>query len=179
MQKELLSQVHTQRTKIVLKIDNNRFFIGKEEFIPFSAEMHYFRVNKRHWSYCFERIRKAGFRIITTAIPWNLHEGPPGSFDFSGHTDPRKDLVVFLELAREFGLKVIIRPGPCIDSQWVNGGLPDYIFEMQDLLARDHQGGFVPLSNGTSGGNAKRPSLNHPRFKNQVRKYINSLSEVL
>ena len=179
MHKEFLSQIHTQRTKSVLKIENNRFFIGKEEFLPFSAEMHYFRVNKRYWSFCFERIRKAGFRIVSTAIPWNLHESPPGTFDFSGHSDPRKDLLVFLELAREFGLKVIIRPGPYVDSQWPNGGYPDYLFESADILARDSQGGLVPLPERLTGSHAKQPSLGHPRFKNQIKKYINNLSEVL
>ena len=178
MQKELLTALHTQRSKLVLKIENSRFMIGKEEFAPFSAEMHYFRVNKRYWSYCFERIRKAGFRIVCTAIPWNLHESPPGSFDFTGNSDSRKDLVVFLELAREFGLKVIIKPGPYIDSQWHNGGYPDYIFEMQEVLARDAQGNLIPLSaNGNSG--ARKPSLGHPRFKSQVKKYFNNLAEVI
>jgi len=180
MQKELLSTLHTQRSKLVLKIENNRFMIGKEEFAPFSAEMHYFRVNKRYWSYCFERIRKAGFRIVCTAIPWNLHESPPGSFDFTGNSDSRKDLIVFLELAREFGLKVIIKPGPFIDSQWHNGGYPDYIFEMQEILARDAQGNLIPLStNGSSSLNARQPSLGHPRFKSQVKKYFNNLSEAI
>jgi len=179
MQKELLSQLQTtQRSKQVLKVENQKFFIGKEEFVPFSAEIHYFRVNKRYWSFCFERIRKAGFRIITTAIPWNLHEAPPGSFDFSGHTDPRKDLVVFLELAREFGLKVILKPGPYIDSQWPRGGYPDYVLEMQEILARDSQGALVPLDDDTS-ALARQPSLDHPRFRSQVRKYINNLCEVV
>ena len=88
----------------MLKIADNKLVIGKEEYYPFSAEMHYFRVNKRYWSICFERIRKAGFRIISTRVPWNLHEPVIGDFDFMGATDHSKDLVVFLELAREFGV---------------------------------------------------------------------------
>ena len=63
----------------MLKVANNKLVIGKEEYYPFSAEMHYFRVNKRYWSICFERIRKAGFRIISTCVPWNLHESAIGA----------------------------------------------------------------------------------------------------
>ncbi len=163
--------------------------IGKEEFSPFSAEVHYFRVNKRHWSFCFERIRRAGIKIISTVIPWNLHETIRGEFDFIGRTDARKDLVVFLELAREFGFKLIVRPGPYINAEWFHGGYPDYLFEMQDILARDNQGQLVPLpGNGHYSSELKstgskfpprQPSWGHARYKNQVKKYINNLCEIL
>ena len=124
----------------MLKVANNKFVIGKEEYYPFSAEMHYFRVNKRHWSICFERIRKAGFRIITTCVPWNLHEITLGDFDFYGTSDHTRDLLVFLELAREFGFKVILNPGPFIDSDWKNGGYPDFLYNNPEILAKDPNG---------------------------------------
>ena len=102
----------------MLGIIDNKFMIGRDEFFPFSAEMHYFRVEKRYWSICFERIKKAGFKIISTYIPWNLHEERPGDFDFRGFTGPDKDLIVFLELAREFGFKVILKPAPRTENHW-------------------------------------------------------------
>jgi len=92
-------------------VTDNKFVIGKETYYPFSCEIHYFRVDKKYWSICFERIKRAGFRIISTAVPWNLHQDPNKFIDFSGFGDARKDLIVFLELAREFGFKVILRPG--------------------------------------------------------------------
>jgi len=51
---------------MLLGINENKFAIGKEVYYPFSVELHYFRVDKKYWSICFERIRKAGFRIIST-----------------------------------------------------------------------------------------------------------------
>lgn len=98
----------------MLGIIGNKFSIGKETYQPFSAELHYFRIDKRYWSICFERIKRAGFRIITTTVPWNIHQDETKTFDFGGFDDPRKDLIVFLELAREFGFKVILRPGPFV-----------------------------------------------------------------
>ena len=91
----------------MLGVIANKFSIGKETYQPYSAELHYFRIDKRYWSICFERIKRAGFRIIATAVPWNVHQEDSSNIDFSGYTDSRKDLVVFLELAREFGFKVI------------------------------------------------------------------------
>jgi beta-galactosidase len=143
----------------MLKVANNKLVIGKEEYQPFSAEMHYFRVNKRHWSICFERIRKAGFRIISTCVPWNLHESALGEYDFYGVTDHTKDLVVFLELAREFGFKVVLYPGPFIDSDWKNGGFPDFLYNYPEIFAKGPTGEAFRLSDQRqSEGNDSYPA---------------------
>src|SRR5210317_1223801 len=120
----------------MLGIIGNKFSIGKETYHPFAAELHYFRIEKRYWSICFERIKRAGFRIISTTVPWNLHQDNQKHFDFTGYDDTRRDLIVFLELAREFGFKVILRPGPRINAQWPNGGLPEFLFNDIKMLAR-------------------------------------------
>jgi len=139
----------------MLKVANNKLVVGKEEYYPFSAEMHYFRVNKRHWSICFERIRKAGFRIITTCVPWNLHESALGEYDFFGTTDHTRDLVVFLELAREFGFKVILCPGPYINSDWKNGGYPDFLYNYPEILAKGPTGESFRISNNKPAGGSE------------------------
>lgn len=163
----------------MIKIEGNKFTIGKEEYYPFAAEMHYFRVDKRFWSICFERIRKAGFRLISTCIPWNLHEYSQGSFDFIGETDPRRDLVVFLELAREFGFKAILRPGPYIGAEWENGGYPQFIFENHDILARDSQNKLIEIANHVNIKSGYVPSYNHPLFQRHVKRYIYALTQVI
>ncbi|MCK4403817.1 MAG: beta-galactosidase [candidate division Zixibacteria bacterium] len=173
----------------MLKITNNKLIIGKEEYYPFSAEMHYFRVSKRHWSICFERIRKAGFRIISTRVPWNLHEPLVGDFDFMGVTDHTKDLVVFLELVREFGLKVILHPGPFIGSDWKNGGYPDFLYNSPEILAKDPAGEPFKISTGSKFGSAGMDhtgtekegvfSALHPRFLAHVKRYLGALSDVI
>ena len=205
----------------MLKVANNKLVIGKEEYQPFSAEMHYFRVNKRHWSICFERIRKAGFRIISTCIPWNLHESALGEYDFYGTTHHTKDLVVFLELAREFGFKVVLHPGPFIDSDWKNGGYPDFLYNYPETFAKNPSGdsfrisdcqqakgnegspalsisespsilaplekggrdqerfaGYVETNQSESGNRVVFSSL-HPRYLNQVKRYLAAFSDII
>ena len=161
----------------MLGIDLNRLTIGKDIYYPFSVEMHYFRVDKRYWSVCFERIKRAGFRIISTAIPWNLHQDRNKDIDFNGFQDPRKDLIVFLELAREFGFKVILRPGPWISGQWKNGGIPDFVLKDNDLLARDAENKTVELENlvGVPGG--KLVSYLHPHFQHFMKNYMKTMIE--
>jgi len=163
----------------MLGLVNNKFIIGREEFYPFSAEMHYFRVPKRYWSVCFERIRRAGFRVISTYVPWNLHESELGSFDFVGPTDPRKDILVFLELAREFGFKIILRPGPWIGAEWENGGLPDFVLRDEEATAKSPSGGEVSAYTtvGVSGG--KVPCYLHPVYLAHVKRYFSALVEAI
>lgn len=169
----------TRSSRTALKIVNNKFLIGKEEYAPFAAEMHYFRVSKRYWSICFERIRKAGFRIISTAVPWNLHEARQGEFDFSARTDPIKDLVVFLELSREFGFKIILKPGPWILAQWKNGGIPDFVFRHPETSAKGKSG--EPVAAKTDAGviGGLTPSYLHTRFQILLRHYFSVFSGIM
>jgi beta-galactosidase len=169
----------------MLKVADNKLIVGKEEYHLFSAEMHYFRVNKRYWSICFERIRKAGFRILSTRVPWNLHEERIGDFDFTGETNHTKDLVVFLELAREFGLKVILHPGPYIGSDWRDGGYPDFLHKSPEMLARDPNGEPVAIALRTVGQSEEeweRQSVFsplHPRFLNHVKRFLGALTDLI
>ncbi len=161
----------------MLGIDENKFTIGKEVYYPFAVELHYFRVNKKYWSICFERIRKAGFRIISTSVPWNLHQDMNKDIDFTGYNDSRKDLIVFLELAREFRFKVILRPGPRINAQWPNGGLPDFLFNDIKILARDARGQEIKLLNDYGVESGYLPSYLHPHFLHYLRNYFKTFVE--
>ncbi|HWR82069.1 MAG TPA: beta-galactosidase [Candidatus Deferrimicrobium sp.] len=161
----------------MLGVIGNRFSIGKETYPPFSAELHYFRIEKRYWSICFERIKRAGFKIIATAVPWSMHQGENKFFDFSGLTDPKKDLIVFLELAREFGFKVILRPGPWVAGQLECGGLPKTLYTDLKVFARDASGQERPLpkDHGVDGGYL--PSYLHQNFQFHLRNYFKAFIE--
>ncbi len=117
--------------------------------------------------------------MISTCVPWNLHEIALGDFDFSGETDHSRDLVVFLELAREFGFKVILRPGPYIGAEWNNGGYPDFLFSIPEILARDHQGQAVEQTGQLGVRKGLVPCYNHPRFQNQIKRYFSALSDIV
>lgn len=162
-----------------LRIVQHKFIIGKEEFHPFVAEMHYFRIPKRHWSVCFERIRRAEFRIISTAVPWNLHEARQGDFDFAGASDQTKDLIVFLELCREFGFRIMLRPGPWIGSSWNRGGLPDFATRHPETIAKDPEGKPLPADPGPGGKPGVVPSYLSNRFQILLKNYFSVFAEVV
>ncbi len=163
----------------MLGIIGSRFSIGKETYHPFSAELHYFRIDKKYWSICFERIRRAGFRIIATAVPWNVHQDSlTKSFDFSGQSDPRKDLVVFLELAREFGFKVILRPGPAVFGQLDNAGLPKYLFNDAKVFARNAEGQEIKMPSDFGVDTGFLPSYLHSNFQYYLRSFFKAFIEI-
>jgi beta-galactosidase len=163
----------------MIAISEHKVIIGKEDYLPFSAEMHYFRVPKRYWSICFERMKRAGFKIISTVVPWNIHEDNNRDFDFSGFADASRDLIVFIELAREFGFKMILRPGPYINSEWDRNGLPEFLDKYPDIYALDSEGNYVKPITDDSKKLANFPSLSNPRYLNFVKHYLNGLTEII
>ena len=169
----------TKDSRTSLKVVDHKFVIGKEEFYPFIAEMHYYRIPKRYWSVCFERIRKAEFRIISTSVPWNLHEARQGDFDFSGASDQAKDLVVFLELCREFGFKIMLRPGPWIGAEWARGGIPDFAVRHPETACKDPEGQILTEDPGAGAKPGTVPSYLSGRFQILLKNYFSVFAEVV
>jgi hypothetical protein len=60
---------------------------------------------------------------VETYVAWNLHEPRPGEFHFENGLDLER----YIKLAGGLGLKVILRPGPYICSEWDLGGLPSWL----------------------------------------------------
>ena len=53
-------------------------------------------------------------------VPWNFHESYPGQQTFKGMANVER----FLDIAKDLGLMVMLRPGPYICAEWEFGGLP-------------------------------------------------------
>src|SRR5882724_7375459 len=90
--------------------------LGGEVVPLYSGSVHYWRLDRDAWRVALLETKKLGVRFIDTYIPWGVHETAPGIADF-GEIDPRRDVVAFLEIVREIGLHVIVRPGPHINAE--------------------------------------------------------------
>ncbi|WP_195471504.1 beta-galactosidase [Bacteroides xylanisolvens] len=101
---------------------------GKDVFL-FSAAFHYFRVPQPLWADRFRKLKDGGFNCVETYIPWNWHERKmPRSPQDESCLD-MKELDDFLKMAEDFGLYVIVRPGPYICAEWSGGGFPQWIMQ--------------------------------------------------
>ncbi|MCX4807301.1 beta-galactosidase [Streptomyces sp. NBC_01214] len=93
------------------------------------GEYPYYRAAPAHWGADLRELRALGVDVVSCYLPWRFHEtGAQESdrpFDFTGKTDPQRDVVGLLELAAAAGLGVLLKPGPFIHAEVQLGGLPD------------------------------------------------------
>ena len=111
---------------------NEHFLLDGEPFQDISGAMHYWRIVPEYWEDRLKKLRACGFNTVETYVAWNLHERKEGVFDFSGNLD----IVKYIEIAESLGLKVIVRPGPYICSEFDFGGLPSWLLAYPQMHLR-------------------------------------------
>ncbi len=139
-----------------------------------SVELQYFRVPPDRWGLLLTRMSQYNADTVSTYVHWGFHEYEEGRFDFTGKTLPGRDLVGFIELCHEKGLKLILKPGPFIDAETNAGGIPEWLFEKYpETIAVNRKG--EPFIHGDSG--MPRISYLHPRYLELVNRYFGELGK--
>lgn len=133
-------------------IKDNQIRVGSRNIPLVSGEVHYWRLNPNYWTQVLSRVRDLGIEVVSTYVPWHYHEYKRGKFDFTGKTDPTRDLKAFLQLIKKEGFWLVIRPGPYIYSEWPNDGVPAYAYKYHRL---------------------------HPKFLEYARKYLKEVMKVI
>jgi beta-galactosidase len=111
----------------------------------YGGAVHYWRLERDRWESILDSVRGMGFTMISIYIPWEVHEIEKGRFDF-GQVDPSKDIDAFLGLCEAKGFKVVVRPGPQINSELTWFGYPRRILADERLHARSAMGSRVVLT---------------------------------
>ncbi len=149
--------------------DKNGFrFDGNDAFMV-SGEFHYFRVPRSDWKRRMQLFKEAGGNMLATYVPWIIHEPKEGEILF-GDRDER-DLVGFLETAKEMGLAVCLRPGPYQYSELINSGIPDWLLNGYPEILAAHPDG-TPILNCAV-------SYLHPTFLEKARRYYKAFADVV
>ncbi len=120
-------------------VNSDGVFVDGKPFKFLAGEIHYFRVMPEYWRDRLEKMRACGMNTVTTYCPWNSHEPVSGTFDFSG----RLDLRAFLKLCQDMDIKVMLRPGPYICSEWDFGGLPAWLLTEPNMEIRSRNPQFM------------------------------------
>ncbi|HXN32891.1 MAG TPA: beta-galactosidase [Polyangiaceae bacterium] len=119
--------------------------LGDGDVLPlWAGAMHYWRHAQHEWRAGLEAMRAMGLLLVDTYVPWGVHEVARGEYDF-GEIDPRLDVVRFLQLAHEVGLRCVLRPGPHINAELTFFGLPERVVWNPDCQARTPGGHPVML----------------------------------
>jgi hypothetical protein len=111
-----------------VQYDSHCFTIDGKDTLIYSGAFHYYRCPPELWPARFKAIKEAGFNTVETYVAWNDSEKtPPKDLDDFSHVDLKR-LDAFLTMAsKQFGLNVIIRPGPYICAEWDMGGYPAWL----------------------------------------------------
>ena len=112
---------------------------GKPHFV-ISGEIHYFRLNPKLWEKHLRLLKGAGANTTSTYIPWDWHEYEEGKFDFTGETNPARNLIKYIKLCKKAGLDLIVKPGPYILAEYENQGLPEWLLKKENIHAVDENG---------------------------------------
>ncbi len=107
--------------------------------VRFCTSVHYWRTPVAEWEHMLDRLSAAGLQGIDVYVPWSCHEPEPGRYEF-GRGDPLLNLPRFLELISERGLWVLLRPGPQVNAELGNFGLPDRIVRDSRIQALGPRG---------------------------------------
>lgn len=110
----------------------DQFYMDGKPFKIISGAVHYFRTVPGYWRDRLEKLVNMGCNTVETYIPWNFHEPVRGKFLWDGD----RDIVRFIEVARELGLYMIIRPSPYICAEWEFGGLPAWLLADKGMRLR-------------------------------------------
>jgi beta-galactosidase len=94
-----------------------------------SGEIHYFRLDPRHWEKHLRALVRAGANTTSTYIPWDWHAPSERQSDFTGETHPGRNLVRYIELCAKVGLDLIVKPGPYILAEYELHGLPGWLLD--------------------------------------------------
>ena len=115
------------------------FLLNGEPYVVKAAELHYPRIPEPYWDQRIKQCKALGMNTVCLYVFWNAHEPEEGVFDFTGQNDLRK----FVELCRDNGMNVILRPGPYVCAEWEMGGLPWWLLKKKDIRLRENDPYFL------------------------------------
>jgi beta-galactosidase len=125
---------------------SHTFALGDEAFMldgkPFqmiSGEMHYPRVPRAAWRARMKMAKAMGLNTIGTYVFWNVHEPQKGKFSFSGEDD----ITEFVNIAKQEGLWVVLRPSPYVCAEWEFGGYPYWLQNEKGLVVRSKDAQYL------------------------------------
>ena len=121
----------TWHTSRIVQMDGYPVFeVNGKPFFVYGAAFFYERLPRAAWEPSLRAYRdQLHINTIDLYVPWNWHEPTEGHLDFTGQTNPRRDLIGVLRIVHALGFKVVLRPGPVIRNEWRNGGYPDWLLE--------------------------------------------------
>ncbi len=120
-------------------IKGGDFLLDNKPIILRSGEMHYPRTPHQYWRDRLKKAKAMGLNTVCTYVFWNIHEARKGEWNFTGDAD----VAAFCRMAQEEGLRVIVRPGPYVCTEWDFGGYPGWLLADRTTKVRSNDPKFL------------------------------------
>jgi len=161
---------------MAIRVDSNGLYLDGRRVPLYSGSVHYWRHPPDTWPALLESIKELGFEMIQSPVPWGLHEGGPGIFDF-GEKNPQKGLPQFLDLCTKTGILVILHPGPFVDEDMPFGGFPLRVIRNSAVWALTATG--APALSTRYATPFAIPSYASERLLQEIGKFLDALAPIL
>ncbi|MBE3577993.1 MAG: beta-galactosidase [Limnochordales bacterium] len=159
-----------------LQSQDGHFLLNGKPVFLLTGEFPYYRIPAAEWADRLHKVKAAGVQIITFYIPWNWHMPSAGEADFTGETDPSRNLVELLRLIQARGMYAIAKPGPFICAEVKHGGIPDW-------FTRAHPEAITLSASGRPVGfrqdGKPLPAYLHPAYVRAVKDWFERVAAVL
>jgi len=132
----LVSRASAQHT---FALGDSAFLLDGKPLQMISGEIHYTRVPQEYWRDRMKMAKAMGLNTIGTYVFWNAHEEKKGVYDFKGNNDVAK----FVQIAKEEGLWVVLRPSPYVCAEWEFGGYPWWLLKDSTVKVRSRDPRFI------------------------------------
>jgi len=133
----------------------------------------YYRASPDRWLENLHELKSQGVDLVSFYLPWRFHEtadAPGTAFDFSGATDPQRDVRLLLKQVGRAGLVALVKPGPFIHAEVQFGGLPDRLGQPDRHIPVVGLSGR-PLTSQA----APLPSLRDPNVRVEVERWMEAV----
>lgn len=155
----------------MIDIQHNTFILNGQKTFLFGGELHYFRVPKAEWASRLAAMKAAGLNMVSTYIPWQLHEQVEGQIDLHGTTADHLDLAGFINEVKAAGMVALVRPGPYVMSELTTDGIPGWLIQ--------HYPQALALTQSGHAHHTKIFSYLHPLFVEKVKIWYKAVFEIL
>ncbi|MCX5746902.1 MAG: beta-galactosidase [Proteobacteria bacterium] len=139
----------------------------------YAGQLAYWRTPAASWPAALRQLRALGLTLVSTFVPWRVHEVAAGTFTWTGD----RDLARFLTSAQAAGLGVILRPGPRVDDELPCFGFPDHVLAEPAVQARTTRG--TPVWMPSPPRAWPIPSYASPAFHAHVRRWFAEVARVV
>ncbi|KUI53455.1 putative beta-galactosidase B [Cytospora mali] len=117
--------LHNDGLTTLVEWDHYSFKVNNQRLFVFSGEFHYWRFPVPElWRDLLEKVRAAGFNAFSIYGHWGFHSPSDGVLDF---TTGAHNFTSIMNLAKELGLYMIVRPGPYVNAETNAGGFPLWV----------------------------------------------------